>query len=137
MSGGLDILFIVLRVIHILACVLLVAIILLQPGKGGMSAGFGGGAQQVFGGRGAGNILTKATGIFATIFMLTSVALAYQGNLENREFKGKQEEEERREKLRDKMKAEKSAAESKGTDTKSTETKAPETKPAESAAAPK
>ena len=43
-----------------------------------MGAAFGGGAAaQVFGGRGAGNILTRATAICAAIFMLTRVSLAY------------------------------------------------------------
>jgi preprotein translocase subunit SecG len=68
-----------LTVVHILACLLLMVIILLQPGKsGGISAALGGaGAQQVFGGRGAGNFLTRGTWIIATIFFGTSITLAY------------------------------------------------------------
>jgi preprotein translocase subunit SecG len=68
-----------LTVVHVLACVLLMVIILLQPGKsGGISAALGGaGAQQVFGGRGAGNFLTRGTWIIGSIFFGTSILLAY------------------------------------------------------------
>jgi preprotein translocase subunit SecG len=71
-----------LTVVHVLACVLLMVIILLQPGKsGGISAALGGaGAQQVFGGRGAGTFLTKGTWALATTFFVTSVVLAYSSS---------------------------------------------------------
>jgi preprotein translocase subunit SecG len=66
-----------LDILHIFVCCFLMFVVLLQQGKGGgMGAAFGGGAtQQVFGGRGAGNILTRATAICAATFMLTSVSL--------------------------------------------------------------
>lgn len=67
-----------LTVVHALACLFLMLVVLVQPGKsGGLGALTGGGAQQVFGGRGAGNILTKITWVTATIFFVTSVTLAY------------------------------------------------------------
>ena len=67
-----------LTVVHIIACILLMGIVLLQPGKGGgLGALSGGAAQQVFGGRGAGNILTKITWGLGTLFFVTSVTLAY------------------------------------------------------------
>ncbi len=68
-----------LDIVHIFVCLFLIFVVLLQQGRGGgMGAAFGGGAaQQVFGGRGAGNLLTRATAVCATIFMLTSVSLAY------------------------------------------------------------
>lgn len=68
-----------LTVIHVLCCLLLMLIILIQPGKsGGISAALGGaGAQQVFGGRGAGNFLTRGTWIIAGTFFATSITLAY------------------------------------------------------------
>lgn len=67
-----------LTVIHALACLFLMLVVLVQPGKsGGLGALTGGGAQQVFGGRGAGTILTKITWVTATIFFVTSVTLAY------------------------------------------------------------
>ncbi len=67
-----------LTVLHVLACIILILVVLLQPGKGGgMGAFGGGGAQQVFGGRGASNVLTKATWVTAGVFFLSSVTLAY------------------------------------------------------------
>jgi preprotein translocase subunit SecG len=68
--------------IHVLVCVFLILVILLQAGKGGgMGAAFGGaGAQTVFGGRGAQTFLGKVTSVSAAIFMLTSVTLAYHSS---------------------------------------------------------
>ena len=67
-----------LTVLHVMACLFLVLVVLLQPGKGGGLGAFtGAAAQQVFGGRGAGNLLTKTTWVTATIFFLTSITLAY------------------------------------------------------------
>jgi preprotein translocase subunit SecG len=65
-------------VLHIIACTFLILVILIQPGKsGGLGALGGGGAQQVFGGSGAGNFLTKTTWATAAIFFFTSISLAY------------------------------------------------------------
>ncbi|HEX9619047.1 MAG TPA: preprotein translocase subunit SecG [Polyangiaceae bacterium] len=67
-----------LTVIHLIACVFLILVVLIQPGRsGGMGALGGAGAQQVFGGRGAGNFLTKTTWVTATVFFATSVSLAF------------------------------------------------------------
>src|SRR6187401_462099 len=67
-----------LTVVHIMACVFLILVILIQPGKSGGLGVFGSaGAQQVFGGRGAGNFLTKTTWTTAAIFFTTSMTLAY------------------------------------------------------------
>ncbi|NRA03532.1 MAG: preprotein translocase subunit SecG [Myxococcales bacterium] len=65
--------------LHVLTCLALIAIVLLQHGKGAdLGATFGGGASQtVFGGRGAGNFLTKLTTGAAILFMLTSLTLSY------------------------------------------------------------
>ena len=65
--------------IHVLACFFLVAVVLLQHGRGAdIGSAFGGGASQtVFGGRGAGNFLTRLTTAAAVIFMLTSLTLTY------------------------------------------------------------
>jgi preprotein translocase subunit SecG len=65
--------------IHLLACLILVAVVLLQHGKGAdIGSAFGGGASQtVFGSRGAGNFLTKLTAGAAVAFMLTSLTLSY------------------------------------------------------------
>jgi preprotein translocase subunit SecG len=64
-------------IFHLLVCVLLTIVILMQASKGGgLSGAFGGQGSMgaVFGGRGAGNFLSKTTIILATIFMLGSVA---------------------------------------------------------------
>jgi preprotein translocase subunit SecG len=88
----------VLPFIHIFVCAFLMLVVLLQQGKGGgMGAAFGGGATaQVFGGRGAGNILTRATAICAGLFMLTSVSLAYVSSSGDRELKARIVEEQRK-----------------------------------------
>mgnify|MGYP006276707795 FL=1 len=65
--------------IHIIVCVLLIMIVLLQSGKGaemGVSLG-GGSSQTLFGAAGPASFLTKATTAVAVIFMLTSLSLAY------------------------------------------------------------
>jgi preprotein translocase subunit SecG len=86
-----------LDIIHIAVCMFLMLVVLLQQGKGGgMGAAFGGGAQQVFGGRGAGNILTRATAVCAGIFMLTSVSLAYVSSSGDRDLKARIVEEQRK-----------------------------------------
>lgn len=69
----------VLSVLHVFASGFLILVVLLQQGRGGgLGAAFGGAAtRQVFGGRGAGNLLTRLTAVSAIIFMSTSVTLAY------------------------------------------------------------
>ena len=69
----------VLIFIHILVCIALIMIVLLQTGKGAdMGAAFGGGGSQtLFGSTGASTFLSKATTVAAVVFMLTSLALAY------------------------------------------------------------
>lgn len=63
--------------IHVIVCVTICIIILLQQGKGAeVGAVFGGSSQTVFGASGAGNALTKATWALATIFFATSIFLA-------------------------------------------------------------
>jgi preprotein translocase subunit SecG len=87
-----------LDIVHIFVCGFLMLVVLLQQGKGGgMGAAFGGAAtQQVFGGRGAGNILTRATTVCAGIFMLTSVSLAYVSSSGDRDLKARIVEEQRK-----------------------------------------
>jgi preprotein translocase subunit SecG len=64
--------------IHLLICISLVCVVLLQSGKGGGLAGgaFGGSAQTVFGGRGATDFLTRATMVLAGLFFVTSLSLS-------------------------------------------------------------
>lgn len=70
-----------LYTLHFLVCFILIGVVLLQRGKGadlGASLG-GGGANTIFGSRGAGNFLTRITTASAVIFMLTSLTLSYFG----------------------------------------------------------
>ncbi len=67
-------------ILHVLACIALILIVLLQAGKGadiGASMG-GAGGQALFGTTGATTILSKFTTGIAVVFMLTSLFLAYQ-----------------------------------------------------------
>ena len=67
-----------LTIVHVIVCIFLVAVVLLQSGRaGGMGVLSGAATQTVFGGRGASGFLTRATSICATIFILTSASLAY------------------------------------------------------------
>ncbi|MDX8397437.1 MAG: preprotein translocase subunit SecG [Mariprofundaceae bacterium] len=69
----------VLLAVHLIVAVLLVGVVLIQRGQGadmGVSFG-GGGAQTLFGSRGSGSFLGKATGGLAAIFMMTSLSLAF------------------------------------------------------------
>ncbi len=67
-----------LIIIHILVCLFLVAIVLLQHGKGAdIGATFGGSSQSLFGSEGPVPLLNKITTFSAIVFMGTSVTLAY------------------------------------------------------------
>jgi preprotein translocase subunit SecG len=68
-----------ITVLHVVVCFMVMLVVLIQPGKsGGLGAALGGaGAQQIFGGRGAGNFLTRTTWIAASVFFITSITLAY------------------------------------------------------------
>jgi len=68
----------VVPTIHVLSCLFLIVVVLLQTGKGAdMGAVFGGGSQTLFGSSGAGNFLTRLTTATAILFMLTSLILTY------------------------------------------------------------
>ena len=73
-----------LTVLYVFVCFFLILVVLLQSGKGGgMGSAFGGSGgagQQVFGGAGAGNILTKITAVSAALFMILSATLAYHSS---------------------------------------------------------
>ncbi|MGA2645526.1 MAG: preprotein translocase subunit SecG [Candidatus Sulfotelmatobacter sp.] len=69
---------ILVTIIHVIVCLFLIIVVLLQSGKAGdISAAFGGqGSQAAFGPRGAATALSKATTISAVLFMLTSITLS-------------------------------------------------------------
>lgn len=69
----------ILTVFQVFLSLGLIGLVLIQHGKGAdAGAAFGSGASQtVFGAQGSGSFLTRATAILATLFFLTSMALAY------------------------------------------------------------
>jgi preprotein translocase subunit SecG len=70
--------FNVVLVVHIIGCVLLTIVVLMQSSKGGaLSAAFGGSSGQIFGGRETATFLGKATQYIAILFFLTSLSLAF------------------------------------------------------------
>jgi len=72
---------IILTVVQVFSAFAIVGLVLLQRGKGAEAgAGFGAGASgTVFGARGATTALSRATAIFAAVFMLNSLLLTYMG----------------------------------------------------------
>ena len=72
-------------VVHIVIAVSLIALVLLQHGKGAdMGAAFGGGSSgSLFGSTGSANFLSRITAILAALFFMTSLTLAYFGLQEN------------------------------------------------------
>jgi preprotein translocase subunit SecG len=69
---------ILVTIIHVIVCLFLIGVVLLQSGKAADLAGaFGGlGSQTVFGPRGSATVLTRATSISAVLFMVTSLSLS-------------------------------------------------------------
>lgn len=64
--------------LHVLVAFIMVAVILLQAGKGAeIGAAFGGSSQTIFGSRGAATFLSNVTAVAAAVFMLTSLALSF------------------------------------------------------------
>ncbi len=69
--------------LHVVLCLFLILIIILQPGKGGdvgAAFGGGGGSSTVFGPRGPTGLLQRATTLVAVMFMGTSITLALYSN---------------------------------------------------------
>src|SRR6516165_7738858 len=69
---------ILLTILHVIVCLFLIVVVLLQSGKAADLAGaFGGmGSQTAFGPRGSATLLSKATTISAILFMITSLSLS-------------------------------------------------------------
>lgn len=69
---------IVVTIIHVIVCVGLILVVLLQTGKGAeVGAVFGGSSSTIFGSSGAGNFLSRLTTGMAIVFMITSLTLGY------------------------------------------------------------
>jgi preprotein translocase subunit SecG len=71
--------FVLVIALHIIVCVVLIMIVLLQTGKGAdIGAVFGGGSgQALFGSAGPAGFLAKITTAVAVLYMVTSLYLAY------------------------------------------------------------
>jgi preprotein translocase subunit SecG len=78
---------IALTIIHVLTCVFLIIVVLLQSGRGAdVAAAFGGmGSQTAFGPRGSATVLSRATQWSAVVFMITSLTLSI---IASRRFSG-------------------------------------------------
>jgi len=75
-----------ITVIHIIVCLILIVVVLIQSGKGGdIGAAFSGSSQTAFGPRGAATWASRATTTAAIIFMITSILLSV---LQSRQAKG-------------------------------------------------
>jgi preprotein translocase subunit SecG len=69
--------YIFIVIIHVIVCIILMGVVLLQAGKGAeMGAAFGGSSQTIFGSRGAATFLSKVTVGAAVLFMITSLTLS-------------------------------------------------------------
>ena len=75
-------LFSLVLAVHILVAIAIIGLVLMQHGKGAdMGAAFGSGASgSLFGATGSANFLSRATGILAAVFFVTSLTLAYIGS---------------------------------------------------------
>ena len=76
-------LYYVVLALYIIVCALLLTVVLLQQGKGGgLAAGFGGASSQTaFGARAGASVLTRATTVLGTLFMLGAFALTLMGRV--------------------------------------------------------
>lgn len=75
----MDLFYTILITVQVLSAVIIVGLVLLQQGKGAdMGAAFGSGsAGSVFGSSGSANFLSRSTAVAATIFLVTTLGLAY------------------------------------------------------------
>jgi len=64
--------------IHLIACISLIGLVLLQPGQEGMGVVFGGSSSSFFGSSGAGGLLVKLTVFMAVVFFATSLGFTYK-----------------------------------------------------------
>jgi preprotein translocase subunit SecG len=85
--------------IHVVVCVFLILVVLLQQGKGADLSVFGGGSTQTaFGARGAATLLHKLTVVSFIIFIVTTMSIAFlQGGAKKASVMGKVMEEEQKE----------------------------------------
>jgi preprotein translocase subunit SecG len=81
----MHILFNILMVVQVVSAVGMIGLILVQHGKGADAGaafgGGGGGSASLFGASGSANFLSRTTAVLATLFLATTLGLAYFGNL--------------------------------------------------------
>ncbi|MGC4366018.1 preprotein translocase subunit SecG [Hydrogenophaga sp. R2] len=81
----MNIVLTLLLVVQIVSALAMIGLILMQHGKGADAGaafgGGGGGSASLFGASGSANFLSRTTGVLATIFLVTTLGLAYFGNL--------------------------------------------------------
>ena len=72
-----------LLIVQVLSALAIIILVLLQQGKGAdMGAAFGSGSSgSLFGASGSANFLSRTTAVLATVFFVSTLALAYFGNL--------------------------------------------------------
>ena len=76
----MSVLYVLLVIVHVVVCLALILVVLLQVGKGqsiGAAFGGAGSSQTFFGSRGPATFLSRLTTVSAALFMLTSLSLAY------------------------------------------------------------
>jgi preprotein translocase subunit SecG len=77
----MDIVYGLLMTVHVIVCIFLVIVVLLQSGKGAdVAATFSMSSQTAFGPRGAATALSRATSVAVVIFMLTSIGLTIRAS---------------------------------------------------------
>ena len=79
----MNIVITIILTVQILSAIVMIGLILVQHGKGAdMGAAFGsGGSGSLFGASGSANFLSRTTAVLATVFFVSTLALAYFGNL--------------------------------------------------------
>ncbi|MEZ5707232.1 MAG: preprotein translocase subunit SecG [Burkholderiaceae bacterium] len=81
----MQVLFNILMVIQVVSAVFMIGLILMQHGKGADAGaafgGGGGGSASLFGASGSANFLSRSTAVLATVFLASTLGLAYFGNL--------------------------------------------------------
>ena len=75
----MNLIFNIVLMLHVVAAIGIIVLVLIQHGKGAdMGAAFGGGSSgSLFGATGSANFLSRLTAVFATVFFLTSLSMAY------------------------------------------------------------
>jgi preprotein translocase subunit SecG len=89
----------VLLVVHLIACISMVGVIMLQRSEGGVQGLSGGGTGGLISGRGAASVLVRTTMICAGIFFITSLAMTNLNNQESSQPNAVQQEIDRQNQL--------------------------------------